>query len=278
MRVDEQAKQPGVPKIAFSSERAALPDGPAALVIGHPGHELRVFGWLGMARPSVSILTNGSGRSGESRLGSTSKVLESAGASRGSIYGRLSDKEAYQALLSRDFEVFTSMAAEMAHSFAQPGVRYVVGDAIEGYNPIHDVCRLLVNAAVALAARDCGREIVNFEFVVSGDPAKLQADDNALNLTLEDEAFQQKLAAIRGYAELSADVDDLFTTYGSDAFRVECFCPSGREPMDKRLSSQPPLYESIGEKRVSKGYYDRVITYREHVRPLAEALANLITA
>jgi len=277
MRVDEQAKQPGVPKIAFSSERAALPDGPAALVIGHPGHELRVFGWLGMARPSVSILTNGSGRSGESRLGSTSKILEPAGASRGSIYGRLSDKEAYQALLSRDFEVFTSMAEEMAHSFARPGVRYVVGDAIEGYNPIHDVCRLLVNAAVALVARDCSREIMNFEFVVSGDPAELQADDNALSLMLEDEAFQQKLAAIRGYAELLADVDDLFAKYGADSFRFEYLRPAKPDAIHEIFSSHPPLYESIGEKRVAAGYYNRVIRYREHVRPLAEALADLGT-
>jgi hypothetical protein len=33
-----------------------LPDSPAALVIGHPGHELRVHGWMEHARPQVFVL------------------------------------------------------------------------------------------------------------------------------------------------------------------------------------------------------------------------------
>src|SRR5207253_5484219 len=37
----------------------ALPGGRAALVIAHPGHELRVYHWLRLARPSVFILTDG---------------------------------------------------------------------------------------------------------------------------------------------------------------------------------------------------------------------------
>jgi len=54
----------------------------STLVIAHPGHELRVCHWLELAQPTVFILTDGSGRSGKSRLGSTTKVLEQAGGRR----------------------------------------------------------------------------------------------------------------------------------------------------------------------------------------------------
>ena len=41
----------------FTSEDACT-----ALVIGHPGHELLVHGWLEVARPIVFVFTDGSGR------------------------------------------------------------------------------------------------------------------------------------------------------------------------------------------------------------------------
>src|SRR5437868_1619892 len=36
--------------------RFTIPDGRAALVIAHPGHELLVHGWLELARPVIFIL------------------------------------------------------------------------------------------------------------------------------------------------------------------------------------------------------------------------------
>ena len=41
-----------------------------ALVVAHPGHELRVYGWLALRKPDVYILTDGSGHTGNSRLDS----------------------------------------------------------------------------------------------------------------------------------------------------------------------------------------------------------------
>ncbi|MSQ47696.1 MAG: hypothetical protein EXR78_04785 [Deltaproteobacteria bacterium] len=53
---------------------------PAALVIAHPGHELRLHGWLQHARPWVSVLTDGSGHADHSRLDSTTTLLHDVGA------------------------------------------------------------------------------------------------------------------------------------------------------------------------------------------------------
>ena len=71
-----------------------LPDGNAALIIGHPGHELRIHHWLESARPLTFVLTDGSGRGLESRLPSTRLVLERAGAKPASIFGPWTDAEA----------------------------------------------------------------------------------------------------------------------------------------------------------------------------------------
>ena len=55
------------------------------LVVAHPGHELRVYGWMMQARPVVHVLTDGSGADGESRIGSTTALRPDVGATRGSI-------------------------------------------------------------------------------------------------------------------------------------------------------------------------------------------------
>jgi hypothetical protein len=132
----------------------------AALVISHPGHELCVYRWLETARPDVFVLTDGSGRSGISRLNSTTKVIASAGASAATIYGRFSDRDIYAALLQRDFGLFERLVTELAEAFVRTRIECVAGDAIEGYNPIHDACRLVIDAAVEIASRMSGRRIL----------------------------------------------------------------------------------------------------------------------
>ena len=52
----------------------------SALIVAHPGHELRVHAWLEQARPTSFVLTQGDGAAGVSRLPSTTAVLTRAGA------------------------------------------------------------------------------------------------------------------------------------------------------------------------------------------------------
>ena len=129
----------------------------AALVVAHPSHELLVHGWLQSSRPQVFVLTDGSGRSGSSRLSQTTRLLEEVGAQPGSIYGRLTDLEAYATILKHDVSYFTSLVEELSEEFVRERIDYVVGDAAEGYNTVHDICRIIIGAAVELAARRHGR-------------------------------------------------------------------------------------------------------------------------
>ena len=83
-----------------------------ALVIGHPGHELRVHHWLERTRPVTFVLTDGSGHSDHSRIDSTTQVLAHAGARRGAIYGALTDRALYQAILRGDHTIFAQLAQD----------------------------------------------------------------------------------------------------------------------------------------------------------------------
>lgn len=256
------------------NSRAISKDMRTALVIGHPGHELIVHGWLEVTRPIVFVLTDGSGRSNQSRLASTTKVINQAGAKSGSIYGRLMDAEGYAAILDHEFDVFVGLARELCGVFLVERIDYVAGDALEGYNPMHDVCRLVINAAVTVARRVRGHPLANLEFSLIGQPAchETPHSDGSCRL-LDDAAFARKMAAANGYAELAGEVHATQERTSTDALRVECLRPVASGAGDYR-SDQPPFYEQHGEKQVAAGYYHQVLRYREHIAPLAEALRH----
>jgi AcrR family transcriptional regulator len=243
------------------------------LVIAHPGHELRVHHWLELNRPLVFVLTDGSGHTGVSRLSSTTAVLARAGATPGSIYGRLADRELYRALLDGDLDLFSGLADELADALERAEIAVLAGDAVEGFNPGHDVCRLLINVAVRrLEAR--GRSPRNFEFPLEGAPGACPAEDleSVIRLDLDAAALERKLAAATAYPEMAFEVERALANHGRAPFGVECLVPVryGLEVGDR--SAQPPYYETYGERQVAAGIYREVIRFRQHLAPLAAGL------
>ena len=177
--------------------------GRAALVVAHPSHELRIHGWLEQTRPYVCILTDGAGRSGESRLSRTSEVLDRVGATHGMIYGRLTDLEVYAAILNGDSELFARLVEELCEAFVAEQIEYVVGDAAEGYSVAHDICRTMIDAAVELAECRYGHTIETFDFPVVGRP-----EQSPSSVHLDDDAFARKMKAALAYSpKLAQDVE-----------------------------------------------------------------------
>jgi hypothetical protein len=255
--------------------RFTSPDVRTALVIGHPGHELLVHEWLEATHPLAFVFTDGSGRSNQSRLTATTKILNQTGAKCGSIYGRLTDAAGYAAILDHEFELFIELAGELCEAFVAERIDYVAGDAFEGYNPMHDVCRLVINAAVTAAQGVSGNRIASFEFSLIGQPdaGHEQGNANAVWRRLDDAAFARKIAAAKGYAELAGEVRTALERTSIDGFRVECLRPV--DPgADNYRCDEPPFYEQYGEKQVAAGYYPRVLRYHEHIAPLAAALKH----
>jgi hypothetical protein len=243
----------------------------AALVIAHPGHELRVYHWLSLVRPQVFILTDGSGYSGQSRLERTTTILESLGGRPGSIYGQLTDAEVYAAILNGQLDLFVDLAVELAEALIQHRIEYVVGDAAEGYNPTHDVCRFVINAAVTMA-RDQGQHIDNFEV-----PLAYRADArngntrDAITISADADMQSRKLQAAQSYFELALDVNRIIEQEGPESLRTECL-PRVQDVEPEELCKESPFYEIHGAKQVAAGRYQQLIRYRDHVLPIAAGL------
>jgi hypothetical protein len=246
-----------------------------ALIVAHPGHELRVHRWLELVKPKVYVLTDGSGRTERSRLSSTTRVLTRAGAEPGAIYGWWSDAELYAAVLAGDTAFLLRMVHSLVDALEDLGAECVVGDALEGFNPSHDICRFLVNAAVSLIRTRTERKLGNFDFLLDGSPQHCPSDlqDQAVRVELEEPALQRKLAAAESYPELKAEAKAALARFGSQPFRTEWLRPvtDPRQGLD-RMEEEPPYYERVGESRVSSGHYREVIRYRKNVRPLVNAL------
>jgi hypothetical protein len=248
----------------------------AALIIAHPGHELRVHHWLEQAKPLVYILTDGSGHTNSSRIRSTTRLIEKAGATPARVYGRLTDKQLYAAILSRDHQLFRRLVDEIAESLEYEGIEYVAGDAVEGFNPGHDVCRLLSNSALLRLNSASNRRLRNLEFPLEGRPYDCPSADlaEAIVLKLDEEAFHRKVEATLGYAELAVDIDRTLANSALEAFRIECLRPV-RYGLDiSDCFQHPATYERYGEERVTAGYYREPIRFRDHVEPVARGLAT----
>ncbi len=250
----------------------------AALVIAHPGHELRVYHWLRLSRPRVFILTDGSGHSDQSRLKRTTSILDSLGTQTGSIYGRFTDGEIYSAILGGDLDCFIGLAIELAEALIVHRIEYVAGDAIEGYNPTHDVCRLIINAAVMMA-REQGQCVDNYEVrLACGTEANAGTTmRDEINIVADQEMQSLKVRAAQDYSELAEDVTRIIEQEGAESLRTESLCRVLEgEPED--LFPEPPFYEIHGAKQVAAGRYRQLIRYRDHVLPIALGLRRFIAS
>jgi hypothetical protein len=243
------------------------------LVVGHPGHELRVHGWLEITRPVVFVLTDGSGHTRRSRLPSTTKLLRRAGARTGSVYGQFTDAEMYGAILAGDATPFIKVARELADAFVAHAVEYVVGDAQEGFNPTHDLCRYLINAAVALHKHETGADLPSYEMALDSSPIARPpfSRGRALRIELNPDRLRRKLDAAAHYHELKDEIDAALARFGPEAFRQELLWPVDPR-RDFVAFADPPFYEQYGQKQVEARVYRQVIRHEEHMLPLLERI------
>ena len=249
--------------------------GNTALVIGHPGHELRLFHWLEVARPEVFVLTDGSGGAGNARIKSTSRIVEQTGCRQGSIFGAHSDRRIYDLIINQRFDPLIRFVDELVVRLEEHDIDCVVGDACEGYSPTHDLCRMLIDTAVEIVSHRRGAKVDNFDFFLSGRPDNCAAPLVRLHLT--DEQFARKMKSAYAYTELAAEVARATEEVGTDAFRVECLRPVSTSVGASEPPSIPPYYETYGQEQVSKGRYQSVLRFRQHMAPLAKVLCDYAT-
>jgi len=179
--------------------------------------------------------------------------------------------------MGQELNLFVDLAEELAEALLREQIDYVVGDALEGYNPAHDICRLIINAAVEIASCTRGQSIPNFDILLTGKPSDYPEAcfENAIWLYLEEDVFARKLECLRAYSELADEVERMIKQEGVQAIRSECLRPVTTR-MYERFTEERPYYEIYGERQVAAGVYEKVLRHQEHFRPLAHALNQYV--
>ena len=113
------------------------------MVFGHPAHELALFGMIQRDRPDILIITDGGGpkREADSRVGLATIGMTAR-------YLSYPEADFYKALLARDAAYFSHVAAAVREVIDEIQPDVICCDAVEFYNPVHDVTVPIVRAAL----------------------------------------------------------------------------------------------------------------------------------
>jgi hypothetical protein len=234
------------------------------LLIAHPGHELLLHGWLQEERPVVVSITDGSGGSSCDRIAYSRAVIESAGASCSAMFGILSDRECYTSILEQDDTVFDTWRLRITNEIIRHSSPVLVCDPLEFYNPMHDLANALGHAAARAAEAKLRRRVDILSYPIT----RPHPGSEAVTVPLSSKALEQKRTAAKQYAPLAAEVDALDHVLGSAAetlFLDEAFAWPEASP-------EPVGYELTGRSRIQSGRYSDLITYVDHVAPIARSL------
>nr|WP_321362006.1 hypothetical protein [uncultured Hyphomonas sp.] len=233
--------------------------GVVGLVVAHPGHEVLLHGWLETDRPVIAALSDGSGGAGEDRTDFSRSVIAQTGARACANFGAAPDASWYSALLNKDADFFLTEQHRLIAEFQQANVSWLVCDPVEFYNPMHDLANAMTQGISVQLGCDPVR-VLTYNLMDRQDPALA-----ARTISLTPDMLARKEAAVRTYTALGNEADDM-----KDALRApdEVLFSAPRFNWPETLEAVP-FYEEFGEQKLRERRYDRLITYREHVRPMA---------
>ena len=238
------------------------------LFMGHPGHELLAYKVLKEYRPLVVYLTTGSGNKDNARIHQSVKLVESLGLQVYEPFKPFTDRQVYEYIMHGRFDAFTEAKELIKKLVLEKQVGRIMGDALEGFNPSHDLCRYLINATVKDLEETCWLENYYFlqdQLLLNDD--QLTPQDSSFSLT--DHELEAKLAACLDYEELKFEVNRFMEKYGTDFFRNEYFKRIQNPDQIVNWESATPFYETHGKKRVAEGVYKEALLFEEHMKPLA---------
>jgi hypothetical protein len=246
------------------------------MVFSHPNHELAVLGTIFRLRPHIIYLTDGGG---EVRVGQTKEALQ--GYQPASVhYLNHSEQSLYDALLEGNSEFYCALAAEVGAVIANLDGETVYCDAVEFYNPVHDIALPVVRASLA------SNHVPIFEvpliyqkkgpvetFELQRMPESLSSQGICVELSQEE--LDRKIATIESgvytmlFAQLgSAILDALPSRAGRENFL------KGRSVLPSPAPEQVLRYEMRGRALKDAGAVRQVITFDRHYAPIFEALCG----
>lgn len=235
----------------------------AALIIAHPGHELRVLKFIELFKPLVFVLTDGSGTAGKSHLQTSHNIFRHFKCEISeTIFGDYLDKQVFEHILKKRISFFNAIKNGIKSELAEKEITMVFGDACEGFNPVHDICRYLINACV----RDLQltTKISNYEFLLDGSAANDVCVGTMLTASLSEQDVFMRDNLIKGYPEIQQEVEMAKARIKfPNAFNMEVLreITTDNRGAARNWITDAPFYESYGKKKIEEGKYKEVITF-----------------
>lgn len=242
-----------------------------ALIVAHPVHTVVAAGLIQQLRPSLLFLTYGDGAGGGAQLAATKEALEIFEQHEAPKILDIHEAEFYERILAGDVAFFLDMQRQIAEWLADRAIRNIITDGYEWYSSTHDVGSLLVQ----LTAQRMADRLQIHELAIAGRLFGPEPVD-ARVYTLTDEQLERKQTAIDQAFDKLPDLKDELLTIPEAALKYELICTL-EKPRDFRF---PPEvghwtnYDDHGRRRVREGRYRSAVTFAEHVRPIALALAE----
>lgn len=255
--------------------------GPASIfVFSHPNHEIAVYGMIQRLDPWMIYLTDGGG---EHRVSQTKSGLQMIDRLDKAIFLDHSEASFYQGLVDRDTAFFSQVADEIREAFPGQPPSAVFMDAIEFYNPVHDLAVPLVFRAF----QDCD-EVPKFEiplvhqvpedgpdgakgYLIQRFPSKLAKEAQVFGLTQEE--LDRKIEARDTIYTLLADqLGSTLSNLSAAHLGREFTGPAPASGAREAGESFALRYDSRAQKLLEEGRIEKPITFREHYLSLTESL------
>lgn len=244
-------------------------------VFSHPNHELAVFGLLQRLRPHLVFLTDGGG--GE-RLAQTRRGLESIGLLGQARFLDHTEKSFYDALLARDSEFYKRVAREVRASVREHLPERILCDAVEFYNPVHDISLPVVRAALG---GDSDAQVFEVPMIyqrpAEGESYEIQRTwasrrDGVVEFELSERELAAKVRARdQIYTALADQMGPLISGLPAAHLAREFTAPA-RPSLPEPGPDVVLRYEWRAQLLAERGEIEQKITYRQHYLPVASSL------
>jgi hypothetical protein len=251
-------------------------DGNATTVVfSHPNHELAIFGIVQSLRPTLVYLTDGGG---ERRVAQTRRGLESIGLADRAYFLDYGEQSFYDALLDRDAAFYAEVASRVRELLRDLRPTQVLCDAVEFYNPVHDMSLPIVRAALAHEPDVAVFEVPLVHQKPAGDEryefqrTSPSRRPDQIEWPLSEAELATKLGARdRIYTALTAQMGPLLAAIPLADLALEVVAPAPAslpEPDGERVVR----YEWRARLLLERGEIERGITYADHYLPVATSL------
>lgn len=272
----------GVPPPDSVDTSAALfePARRSALVFSHPNHELAVFGLIQRVQPALIFLTDGGG---PGRIEETKRALAQLGLAHRAHFFDYAEAAFYAALLDGDRRFFGAVADRIGESLAALDPEHVLCDAIELYNPVHDLTLPLVRAALGSRQTRVYEIPLIYQKPQAGEAYEVQRlppalRDRRIALRLTPAEVDVKILARDSiYGELRRQLGAVLDTLPREQLAEEEIVPATETLPALPDGDRVLRYEWRGRLLHTRGLFGRCITWAEHYRPMAGALVASVT-